>query len=294
MPDNKQSAPDNSSKAEEKSAQKDPGSAAKFNSCKTCRAFGTLPPCKGHGGKGGGGSSGGGSGEKAGKSEGQTPANIPGQLIKPVGQMVANVTIQAMDSKKPIQQDQLNKKTFNQEIISDLLSKKMLLIDNNRDSGILTIKLQCNPNLLSEGQKEELNEFIYTILEELDELKKDKSIPSNCVKIETDNDDNFLSLRIALPTPELYKAFIEKLASKNLLPVQNIEQEEKIVYKEGMNHFNPTPLSMKPTPNMNKNLKLTDEEKQKEEKNNTFKKEDKSSSIRPRSPLDGLKPPGWK
>ncbi len=93
-----------------------------------------------------------------------------------------------------------------------------------------------------------------------------------------------MSLRISLPTPTLYDAFIQRLASKNLLPVQNIEQQknEKVVYPEGTNHFNPTPLSNKPTP---ENKKTIEEEIQKTGQ--------KKSSIHPKSPLDGLKPKGW-
>ena len=38
----------------------------------------------------------------------------------------------------------------------------------------------------------------------------------------------------------MYDAFIQRLASKNLLPQQNIAQQEKIEYQEGRNHFTPS------------------------------------------------------
>ena len=80
------------------------------------------------------------------------------------------------------------------------------------------------------------------------------------------------------------------LARKNLLPKEVIEQKEskQAAYQEGIDHFNPTPLSTKLTYGSRKNA--TDEELKKFEKHNVNKKDDKATSIRPRSPLDGPKP----
>lgn len=260
MPDNKRLDSAQSGAAHENSAQVNPSVAVNNNPCSICRANRVPPPCRGHGGQSGGGSD---SEKKADKSDKQAPANTPGQLIDTMGQVVVNATTQALDYKGLSQQSQLTEKIFNQEIISDLLSKNILVINNDRDSGILTIKLQCKPNLLSEEQKNEFKKFVDTILEELDEFKKEKGILTNCETVEQDNVGNFLSLRITLPTPTAYDAFIQRLASKNLLLKQNIEQKENVAYEENMNHFNPTPLSMKPSPILNKGVKSTEDEKDK-------------------------------
>ena len=76
---------------------------------------------------------------------------------------------------------ELNDQPFNPEVISDLLSKKLLIIDNARDSGILTIKVQGSASLLSNDQRKELKKFVEVILKELDEFKKEKKCETNCV-----------------------------------------------------------------------------------------------------------------
>jgi hypothetical protein len=98
-----------------------------------------------------------------------------------------------------------------------------------------------------------------------------------------------LSLRISFPTPALYDAFILRLANKFLLPKQNVDQQndKKVVYADGVNHFNPTPFSVKPTPEKKK--LLDNEEAQKASKS----QDAPNSPFRLRSLLDGLKPKGW-
>jgi hypothetical protein len=239
----------------------------------------TSPQCFGHGG-GGGGSS-----ESTSKGEGKGLDNTPSKTADTVAQS-SNVMTDRMTDLSLGLQPQLGEKPFNPEIISELLSKRLLLIDNDRELGTLTIKLLCNPKDLSPEQRNELKKFVDTILRELEEFKKENGISNSCKLLEQDKEGNILSLRIALPTPTLYDAFIQRLASKNLLPLQNIEQKpkERVAYQEGINHFNPTPLSTKPTP---ENKKTVEDELQKAEK----------SSIHLKSPFDGLKgpkPKGWK
>lgn len=241
----------------------------------------TSPQCFGHGGGGGSGSGGGDSGEKASIDDATALAKSPSQVDKG-NQVEATSIIGSSIALTP--QLESNDIKFNPEVISELLSKKLLTIDNDREKGILTIKLLCDPNLLSAEQKNELKKFVNAILNELNEFKKEKGLSADCYTIEKDKEGNILSLRIALPTPTLYDAFIQRLASKNLLPVQNTQQQknEKVVYPEDKNHFSPTPLSTKPTP---ENKKSIEDEIQ--------KTGEKKSSIKPKSPLDGLKPKGW-
>lgn len=234
----------------------------------------TSPQCFGHGGGGGGGGS---SGESTSKGEGKGLDNTP-SITTDVVASSNNVMTERMTDPSFGLQPQFDEKPFNPEIISELLSKRLLLIDNDRDLGTLTIKLLCNLKDLSPEQRNEFKKFIDTILNELEEFKKENGISNRCNLPEYDKEGNILSLRIALPTQTFYEAFILRLASKNLLPIQNIEQKakERVTYQEGINLFNPTPLSAKPIPSANR--KAEDEEAH------------KKSSIRPKSPLDGLKP----
>lgn len=177
----------------------------------------------------------------------------------------------------------LDELKFNPEVIAYLLSNRMLLIDNNLDLGTLTIRLLCDPNLLSIEQKHELRKFVNEILLVLEKFKNENRIAAKCNLVEQDKDGNILSVRIALPSPTLYEAFILQLSKQNLLPIKNINQQpnEKIIYGAGDNVFNPSPLSMKPAPANSK--KLTEDEELEEQK---------SSFLRPKSPRDGLKPLG--
>jgi len=227
---------------------------------------------------GGGGGSGGSEGaEEQLNNEGNTPPTFVGKLFAMAGQL-GSAIMQAIEGSHPDQKSHpLSKLMFNSDIISDLLSKKLLLIDNNRDSGILTIKLLCSPSMLSNEQRKELNNFFEAILKQLDEFKKEKGITTDCVKKENEG-----NIYISLPTPKMYDEFIKILTRKNLLPKQVIEQKEdkKAVFQEGVNHFNLTPFS----------TKLTYESSKKTNQVNEDLKKDKPSTIRPRLPSDGPKP----
>lgn len=246
----------------------------------------TSPQCFGHGGPGGGGSGGGDSGEQAGKDDAAILAKSTSQFEKESQEE----TISAIDSRLAlIPQVELNDIKFNPEVISELLSRRLLFIDNDRERGILSFKLLCDPDILSSDYKNELKKFVNALLNELDQFKKDHRLSADCYTITKDRNGNILSLRIALPTYALYEAFIQRLASRHLLPVQNIQQHinGKVVYPEGQNHFNPTPLSTRPAPANKKSS--GDEEADKSDKS----QKRKSSIVRPKSPLDGPRPKGW-
>lgn len=143
---------------------------------------------------------------------------------------------------------------FNSEVISDLLKSNRLFINNDREHGTLTI--QCNPTLIFDpAEKRELDKFIRSILDELEAFQNEKAIGSKCAHLKTTKPNmqgDFVSLRVTLP-PEYYDQFILRLANKQLLPIENIEQQvnQKIAYpKEVDNLFNP--LSMRSMPGQNK------------------------------------------
>jgi hypothetical protein len=120
-----------------------------------------------------------------------------------------------------------------------MLSQGLLMIDNDRERGILSIKLLCDPKILSAEQKTEFEKFISAILRELSEFKAENNISADCAVLQKDRDQNILSLQVRLSKPSLYDAFIRRLAGRQLLPLQNIKQDgkRKVEYPRGMNHF---------------------------------------------------------
>lgn len=277
MPDKTQQESHNNSTNKSKTdSRMDP----KNNPCSLCRAYALPPPCKGHGGKGSSGGSGSGDNSQSGNSDKASTNDYAKGSLETVSHAInsdndaanTNATIYVGENTVSLQNSVDPNLLFNTEIISELLSKKLLFIDSNNELGILSIK--CNPELLSKDQKNELKKFIDVLLNELEAFKKEKGITANCSTIDKDAAGNIISLRITLPTPAVYDAFIKRLVNTNLLPAQIQQKQEIGKYQEGINHFHPTPLSMKPTPSVKKD-------------------EEKKSTIRPRSPLDGLKPKGW-
>jgi hypothetical protein len=276
MPDKPQEAQNSN----ENKPKIDPRQDPQNNPCSLCRPYG--PICKGHGGGGGGGGSGGGDNSQSGNSgEASTNDYVKGTpetasyaINTDSDAANTNTTAYAKENLTSLQSSAANSMLFNSEVISDLLAKNLLLIDSNNELGILSIK--CNPELLSKDQKNDLKKFIDVLLKELDAFKKEKGISANCVTINKDHAGNIVSLRITLPKPAMYDSFIQRLVNKNILPAQVQQKNDKAQYQEGINHFHPTPLLMKPTPAIHHK-----------------KDEEKTSTIRPKSPLDGLKPKGW-
>jgi hypothetical protein len=168
---------------------------------------------------------------------------------------------------------EIENEEFDSEEISELLSSNALVIENENQLGSLRMRLLYNPGLLAGKANLELHRYMNTILRELEEFKREHGITTDCLKIERDSAGNILSIRILLPRPELYDAFMQKLASKNLLPAQSFEERQKATYPAGKNHFTPrSPFSMRLTRSENRTLN----EKEDEEK--------KLFSIRPRPP----------
>lgn len=225
----------------------------------------------------GGGGGGGGGGEEAGEklnNESKTSDTLVGKLSEMASQFGAAVMQAIGGSSSKQKSNQLATVMFNTDVISDLLFMNSLLINNNRDTGILTIKLLCIPG----EKRKEVDKFIEAILKQLDEFKKDKGIVADCVK--RDNDG---SLHITISPPKMYDEFIQLLAKKQLLPMQVINQQEnkQPVYQKDINHFNLNPFSTKLTYATRKKANLIDED---------LIKKEKALSIRPRTPSDGPKP----
>ena len=220
--------------------------------CRTC--FKEIAPtrrCFGHGG-GGGGGDGGGSGktseEKAspGEDKSLTKSGKVVETTDELGEFASMGDSEALDLES----------SFDPEIIADLIAKGLLLVDSDRDSMTLTIKLLCEPNALTEEQREELKKFMEAIIKEFNEFKEENNLSDDCMQMIQDEEGNILSLRITMPTLALYDAFIQQLAN-NLVPVPSPKaQERDEVTKE--QSFAPNPLSREPRPS-NKDQSSTQE-----------------------------------
>lgn len=229
--------------------------------CKICfREIAPQRRCGGHGGGGGGGGGDSGGSDKTSEDkksldDGKPINSKSGHSVDSEKGLTNLVNEQEAGEDIELQAESAEER-FNPDIIAMLVADKKLLIENDSEAGVITIKLRCDPSSLSDKQKSELKKFINAILDELDAFKKENGITTNCKTIDQDKEGNILSLRIALPTPQLYDNFIKRLAD-NLLPPQKLEQQEKTGanHQAGKNDFNPTPFSRNARPDANKKVK---------------------------------------
>jgi hypothetical protein len=215
--------------------------------CRTC--FKEIAPtrrCFGHGGGGGGGGDGGSgktSEEKASSGEDKSLTKS-GKVVETTDELIGEFA--SMGDSEGLDLES----SFDPEIIEQLIAEGKLLVDSDRESLTLTIKLLCEPNELTEEQREELKKFMEAITKEFNEFKKENNLSDDCIKIIKDEEGNILSLRITMPTLALYDAFIQRLAN-NLVPIPSPKAQEKDeVTKE--QSVAPNPLSMEPKPSTSK------------------------------------------
>lgn len=238
--------------------------------CKSCfKEIAPVRRCGGHGGGGGGSDS----GDDASNEDGME-ADVDSALgVNPANSMADELMFGSADWESMIlQPDDLD---FDEEIISELLVDGLLVINNHSDKGILTFELRCSPNALSQVQRDELKKYFNAIQNELEQFKEENGISDECKKINTDAAGNILSLRITLPSPALYDAFIQRLAKQHLIPLQNVDPKnnERVEYPKG-NQFSPTPFATTPKPLDNKNPNASPDEKNKYAPIEANKKED--------------------
>lgn len=214
--------------------------------CRVC--FKEIAPtrrCFGHGG-GGGGGDGSGSANSSNESASQVDDNSLSKtdsLVDEAEELIAEFS--SMEGSEGLDSDSLlDEENFDPEIIAELIAKGLLVINNNRESMTLTIKLQCDPNSLSEEQREELKKFIGTIIKEFNAFKEEHQLSDDCINMIQDKGGNLVSLSISLPTLKLYDEFIQRLAN-NLVPAPNPKSPIKDKQKETKS-FTPSPLPTKP------------------------------------------------
>lgn len=208
--------------------------------CKVC--FKEIAPkrfCSGHGGGGGGG---GDSASSDKTSEEKASQGEDKSLTQP--RKVVETTDALIDAFGA--EEFALESSFDPEIIADLIAKGLLLVDSDRESKTITIKLLCEPKVLTKEQRDELKKFIEAITKEFNAFKEENNLSENCIKISQDEKGNILSLHITMPTLALYDAFIQRLAN-NLVPISSLKaQERDEVTKE--RSLTPNPLSMEPKP----------------------------------------------
>ena len=228
--------------------------------CRTC--FKEIAPkrlCSGHGAGGGGGDSATSdktSEEKASSGEDKFLTK-PGKVAKTTDEMVGEFGSEELNLAS----------SFDPKIIEELIAKGLLLVDSDRESMTLAIKLLCEPNELTEEQREELKKFMEAIIKEFNEFKEENNLSDDCIHIIQDEEGNIRSLRISMPTLALYDAFIQRLAN-NLVPIPIPKAQEKDeVTKE--QSLAPNPLSMEPK-SSNKSSKQEEIEQNKEEEQVIF------------------------
>lgn len=241
------SGSDNTSGAQQNTPGNRPKEPWERQPCGLCRAAKSAKRCNGHGGGGGGGGGGGSSDETSDKKadlayEAKTPAGAASAL----GQKF----------------------------------KFAMVVNKDKKAG-LTFKLQSGPyHLLSKEQKNQLK-LIELVLKELEAFKKEHKIDSDCITIAKDKNGNILSISIVLPTAALNAEFAQRLASKNLLPTQDLAQTKEKT-------LNLMPLATKFASSLKQNKAENEIEQP-----HTSKEHKKPSRIHPKGPRDKLKPTGW-
>ena len=229
--------------------------AAKLR-CRVC--FREIAPkrlCSGHGGGGGGGDSTTSDKtyeEKASPGEDKSLTK-PRKEVETADELIGEFGAEELDSES----------SFDPEIIAELIAKELLLVDSDRESMTLTIKLLCEPNVLTEEQREELKKFMEAIIKKFNAFKEENHLSDECIQIIQDEEGNIRSLRITMPTLALYDAFIQRLAN-NLVPIPSPKAQARDESQKTQ-RVAPTPLSIEPKPSESTQDKVEHDEVPKEE-----------------------------
>lgn len=126
------------------------------------------------------------------------------------------------------------------DVLLDMLENKLLMISNNRDTGILTISLLHSSSELTSEQKFSFECLVKIVLCELNKFKEDNNLSSKSLEFKKDKSGNVQSLIITLPRPGLYDAFINRLLSHELFK----QQANTSVSKAPIEYQSPRPRSI--------------------------------------------------
>lgn len=212
--------------------------------CKVC--FKEIAPkrlCSGHGGGGGGNSASFDKKAEVKASQGEDKSLTQShQVVGAMGTFIDEFSPEKLDLES----------NFDPEVIAELIAKELLLVDSDRESKTITIKLICEPSILTDEQREELKKFMEAIIAEFNKFKEKHNLSDDCFKIHQDEKGNILSLRITMPTLALYDAFIQRLAN-NLVPIPSLKAQKREEVTKAQSLI-PNPFSMEPNP-VNKSSK---------------------------------------
>lgn len=232
--------------------------------CRICfKETAPVPRCFGHGGGGGGSNDGDGaensSDERAAQDDGTLLSHSKQSIAETNGRMGLYEARQTDDT----QTTSSNEKSFDPEVIAELITKELLLIQNDRESKALSIELQCAPSSLTLKEQRQLKKYMNAIIKEFNEFKKENKLSDDCLKISKDDQGNIISIRITMPTLALHDAFIQRLAN-NLVPTPSPKPQLKDDVKNEQ-HPSLKPLSMEPKLTKQKEIekdKVDENEKQ--------------------------------
>ncbi|KTC65113.1 Uncharacterised protein (plasmid) [Legionella adelaidensis] len=202
--------------------------------CKVC--FREVAPkrlCSGHGSGGGGGSAVSDKTSDKKFAEAQSLSQ-PHKFVEAEDEMLEQYSPEALYLESG----------FDPEIIAELIAKGLLLVDCDRESKTITIKLLCELKVLTKEQKEELKKFLEAVIKEFHTFQKENNLANDCIKTIQDREGNTHSLRITLPTLILFDAFIQRLAT-NLVPIPSLKAQSRDEVTKDRSH-SPNPFSMEP------------------------------------------------
>ncbi|HHF7375351.1 hypothetical protein [Legionella bozemanae] len=152
----------------------------------------------------------------------------------------------------------LDDNSFDAKIIEELIAREQLLVESDRESMTLTIKLVCEPNSLTKEQRKELKKFMEAIIKDFKKFKEENHLSNDYIHITQDEEGNILSLRISMPTLTLYDAFIQRLAN-NLVPTAHEKDEAT---KDQSCTPNPLSMQLQPFPSITREKIEKNEEEQ--------------------------------
>ncbi|QMT60144.1 hypothetical protein [Legionella sp. PC997] len=169
----------------------------------------------------------------------------PRKLVITTDELIGNSDLEPLDEQR-----------FDWKIIEELIIQGRLLVDNDRESKTLTIKLLCESNSLTEEQRRELKKFLEVIIKDLHKFTEEHHLAEACAQVSLDKEGTITSLRITMPTLAIYDEFIRGLAN-NLLPKVQVKDKLK---NDQSAVPNPRSMELKPFPSTGEEYEMNEKE----------------------------------
>ncbi|WP_454785742.1 hypothetical protein [Legionella sp. WA2024007413] len=169
----------------------------------------------------------------------------PRKLVITTDELIGNSDLEPLDEQR-----------FDSKIIEELIIQGRLLVDNDRESKTLTIKLLCEYNSLTEEQRRELKKFLEVIIKDFHKFTEEHHLAEACAQVSLDKEGTITSLRITMPTLAIYDEFIRGLAN-NLLPKVQVKDKLK---NDQSAVPNPRSMELKPFPSTGEEYEMNEKE----------------------------------